>query len=414
MTKYEDTSYLLCGLGDGSLLYFIMDTTGQLKDKMKIILSTQPLTLFKHRSNVFAYVNQPILLKFSKDGQHSLSVIEVNLMDVVHMCSLNAEAYPDSLAVATARSIVIVQVFESQKATYPLGEEPRSITHQEMTETFGVATMHRAACSFNEIEWIKKKLLPQPIKEKIIVKPIEDGPGTSKASIACIPSISSIRKPIRAMSFEMPTPKKLIATVFKETEVHKLVVINQHTFDIIDAYEFLPPEKITSLVSVKFENDPKSYYVVGTEQRLLDGDTKHSNYIIVFCYDIYLKKLIKVTEMQITVICYTLIELKGKLLAGMDGIVCLYEWTADQELHLLYRFQHMIAIKHLRAKDDIILAGDWLGSASLLQYKDMDPFLEEIARDEYHKWTSSIEILSDNAYLITDNQENLYVLECSR
>lgn len=411
MTKYEETPYLMCGLGDGSLLYFIMDTTGQLKEKKKIILSTQPLTLFKHRSNVFAYVNQPILLTFSKDGQHSLSFTEVNITDVLHMCSLNAEVYPDSLVVATAKSIIIVQVFKSPKATYPLGEEPRSITHQAMTETFGVATMHRTVCSFNEIEWIKKKLMPQPVKEKIMVKPIEDAPGTSKVYI---PNLSSIQKPIRAMSFEMPTPKKLITTVFKETEVYKLLVIDQHTFEILDAYEFMPPEKITSLVSIKFDNDPKSYYVVGTELRLLDGDTEHSNHIIVFCYDIYLKKLIKVTEMQITVICYTLIELKGKLLAGMDGIVCLYEWTADQELQLLYRFQHMIAIKHLRAKDNIILAGDWLGSASLLQYKESDPFLEEIARDEYHKWTSSIEILSDYAYLISDNQEKLYGLVVSR
>ena len=40
MAKLEGTNYLLCALGDGSLSYFIVISSGTLTDKKKVILET--------------------------------------------------------------------------------------------------------------------------------------------------------------------------------------------------------------------------------------------------------------------------------------------------------------------------------------------------------------------------------------
>ena len=60
------------------------------------------------------------------------------------MCPLNAEAYPDSLVLATDSTVTIGTIDEIQKLhirTIPLKETPRRITYQEQTQTFGVITM---------------------------------------------------------------------------------------------------------------------------------------------------------------------------------------------------------------------------------------------------------------------------------
>lgn len=53
------------------------------------------------------------------------------------MCSLNAEAYPDSLAMATDNTVTIGTIDEIQKLhirTIPLGEAPRRIAYQEASQ----------------------------------------------------------------------------------------------------------------------------------------------------------------------------------------------------------------------------------------------------------------------------------------
>lgn len=103
MTCFEGNSYLLCALGDGSMYYFTLDKqNGSLTDKKKVTLGTQPTHLKTFRSNsttnVFACSDRPTVIYSSN---HKLVFSNVNLKEVNHMCSLNAEAYPDSLALAT-------------------------------------------------------------------------------------------------------------------------------------------------------------------------------------------------------------------------------------------------------------------------------------------------------------------------
>ena len=83
MTKFEGTNYLLCALGDGSLFYFVVNASGNLADKKKVILGTQPTVLRKFRtgavSNVFACSDRPTVIYSSNQ---KLVFSNVNLKEV--------------------------------------------------------------------------------------------------------------------------------------------------------------------------------------------------------------------------------------------------------------------------------------------------------------------------------------------
>ncbi|KAE9461432.1 hypothetical protein C3L33_06662, partial [Rhododendron williamsianum] len=92
-------SYLLCALGDGHLLNFLLNmSTGELTDRKKVSLGTQPITLrtfsSKNTTHVFAASDRPTVIYSSNK---KLLYSNVNLKEVSHMCPFNSAAFPDSL-----------------------------------------------------------------------------------------------------------------------------------------------------------------------------------------------------------------------------------------------------------------------------------------------------------------------------
>ncbi len=69
MVMFGGIAYLLCALGDGTLLYYQLEpTSGRLSSSKKVVLGTKPVTLktFKssdsHVTNVFACSNHPTII----------------------------------------------------------------------------------------------------------------------------------------------------------------------------------------------------------------------------------------------------------------------------------------------------------------------------------------------------------------
>ena len=96
MVNFEGINYLLCAIGDGSMFYFILNRNNHtLTDQKKVTFGTQPIILKTFRSlsttNVFACSDRPTVIYSSN---HKLVFSNVNLKEVNHMCSLNAEAFP--------------------------------------------------------------------------------------------------------------------------------------------------------------------------------------------------------------------------------------------------------------------------------------------------------------------------------
>lgn len=393
MTCFEGHCYLLCALGDGSMFYFSLDkTNGRLTDKKKVTLGTQPTVLKTFRSlsttNVFACSDRPTVIYSSN---HKLVFSNVNLRQVNHMCSLNAESYPDSLALATDSTFTFGTIDEIQKLhirTVPLGEAPRRIAYQESSQTFGVITTR------------------MDVQEADGSTPLRPSAST-QAQNSTSSTISSLSY-IKPGSTKQTTANQP-ADFQQEVEVHNLLIIDQNTFEVLHAHQLFPGEYALSLISSKFGDDPNTYYVLGTAVVNPEENEPKQGRIVIFHYDD--NKLQQIAEKEIKGACYSMSEFNGKLLASINSTVRLFEWTNEKELRLeCSHFNNIIAL-YLKTKGDFILVGDLMRSLTLLQYKTMEGSFEEIARDYNPNWMTAVQILDDDLFLGAENYLNLFICQ---
>ncbi|KAF7245565.1 DNA damage-binding protein 1 [Varanus komodoensis] len=386
MTTFESSHYLLCALGDGALFYFGLNVeTGLLSDRKKVTLGTQPTVLRTFRSlsttNVFACSDRPTVIYSSN---HKLVFSNVNLKEVNYMCPLNSDGYPDSLALANNSTLTIGTIDEIQKLhirTVPLYESPRKICYQEVSQCFGVLS--------SRIE-------------------VQDASG---GTTALRPSAST-----QALSSSVSSSKLFSSSTAshetsfgEEVEVHNLLIIDQHTFEVLHAHQFLPTEYALSLVSCKLGKDPNTYFIVGTAMVYPDEAEPKQGRIVVFHYSD--GKLQSLAEKEVKGAVYSMVEFNGKLLASINSTVRLYEWTAEKELRTECNHYNNIMALYVKTKGDFILVGDLMRSVLLLAYKPMEGNFEEIARDFNPNWMSAVEILDDDNFLGAENAFNLFVCQ---
>ena len=87
LTTFDNEAHLLIGLGDGNLIRFTCDpSTGELANRKKIALGTQPITLTTFRSkqsqHVFAGCDRPVVV-YSSNGKVHYSSVNRNDVNVV-------------------------------------------------------------------------------------------------------------------------------------------------------------------------------------------------------------------------------------------------------------------------------------------------------------------------------------------
>ncbi|KAJ8941355.1 hypothetical protein NQ314_010418 [Rhamnusium bicolor] len=381
MACFESHNYLLCALGDGSMFYFsLQKDSGALSDKKKVTLGTQPTVLRTFRSlsttNVFACSDRPTVIYSSN---HKLVFSNVNMKEVNHMCSLNAEAYPDSLALATDTSVTIGTIDEIQKLhirTVPLQESARRIAYQEQSQSFGVVT--------SRID----------IQDSTGLNPARQSASTMAQSVTASSSVASLAISKSGSSSLLGT--SLVPDYGQEVEVHNLLIIDQNTFEVLHAHQLMQQEYAMSLISCTANVNPE------------ESEPKQGRLLVFHWND---NKLTQVSEKEIKGACYSLAEFNGKLLASINSTVRLFEWTAEKELRLeCSHFNNIISL-FLKTKGDFILIGDLMRSMTLLQYKTMEGSFEEIARDYNPNWMTAVEILDDDVFLGAENSFNMFVCQ---
>nr|XP_023018140.1 DNA damage-binding protein 1 [Leptinotarsa decemlineata] len=394
MANFEGQNYLLCALGDGSMFYFLLQKdSGMLTDKKKVTLGTQPTVLKTFRSlsttNVFACSDRPTVIYSSN---HKLVFSNVNMKEVNHMCSLNAEAYPDSLALATDTSVTIGTIDEIQKLhirTVPLQESARRIAYQEQTQTFGVVTARI------------------DIQDSTGLNPARQSASTMAQSVTISSSVGSLA--ISKSGSSSLLGGNLVPDYGQEVEIHNLLIIDQNTFEVLHAHQLMQQEYSMSLLSCQLGNDPNPYFIVGMLYKVNLVILVWFRSILVFHWND--NKLTQVSEKEIKGACYSLAEFNGKLLACINSTVRLFEWTAEQELRLeCSHFNNIISL-FLKTKGDFILIGDLMRSMTLLQYKTMEGSFEETARDYNPNWMTAVEILDDDIFLGAENSFNMFVCQ---
>ncbi|EFJ23079.1 hypothetical protein SELMODRAFT_151061 [Selaginella moellendorffii] len=348
---FEGVSYLLCALGDGHLFNFLIDTsTGQLSDRKKISLGTQPIMLRTFRSknatHVFAASDRPTVIYSSNK---KLLYSNVNLKEVNHMCPFNSASFPDSLAIGKEGELTIGTIDDIQKLhirTVALGEHPRRICHQEQTRTFGLCT---------------------------------------------------------ARFYSNPNGE--------DHESHFVKLLDDQTFEVLGSYNLDTFENGCTIITCSFTDDPATYYCVGTAYALPEENEPSKGRILIFTVED--GKFQLVTEKETKGAVYNLNAFNGKLLAGINQKIQLYKWTQRDSTRELQsecgHHGHILAL-YVQSRGDFIVVGDLMKSISLLLYKPEEGAIEERARDYNANWMTAVEILDDDIYLGAENSFNLFTV----
>lgn len=173
MTSLEEISYLFVASGDGQLFSFkFNESTGQLSDRKKISLGTQPIVLQTFKTgdsiNIFAASDRPTVV-YSKNQKLLYSNVNLKVcishlpnmhylflssleahhipfceQEVSYMTSFNSESFPNSIVLNTDESTIIGKIDQIQKlhvSKISLDKEmARRIAYQESSRTFGIIT----------------------------------------------------------------------------------------------------------------------------------------------------------------------------------------------------------------------------------------------------------------------------------
>lgn len=306
------------------------------------------------------------------------------------MCPLHSQAYPDSLALANDNSLIIGTIDEIQKLhirTINLYETPRRIAYQEQTQTFGVITM---------------RLDIQDTEGQVPARP---SASTTAQNISHATNMASAVKPGSS------TICGSTGDPLNEIEVFNLLIIDQHTFEVLHSFQFTPNECALSIVSARLGSDSTTYYIVGTCFVHPEEPEPKLGRICIFQW--LDNKLHQIGEKEIGGAPYSLQEFNGKLLASVNSTVMLFDRN-QKDLHVECKYLNCIIALFLKTKGDFILVGDLMRSITLLAYKQMEGNCEEIARDFEPNWMTAVEILDDDTFLGAENSFNLFVRQKDR
>ncbi|GLT67385.1 hypothetical protein SLA2020_396990 [Shorea laevis] len=350
LCSFEGISYLLCALGDGHLLNFQLNmSTGELTDRKKVSLGTQPITLrtfsSKNTTHVFAASDRPTVIYSSNK---KLLYSNVNLKEVSHMCPFNSAAFPDSLAIAKEGELTIGTIDDIQKLhirSIPLGEHARRICHQEQSRTFAI-------CSLKN----------QPSGE--------------------------------------------------ESEMHFIRLLDDQTFEFISTYALDAYEYGCSILSCSFSDDSNVYYCVGTAYVIPEENEPSKGRILVFIVEDGKLQLITEKETKGAVYSLNAFNGKLLAAINQKIQLFKWQAREDGTRELQSECGHHghILALYVQTRGDFIVVGDLMKSISLLIYKHEEGAIEERARDYNANWMSAVEILDDDIYLGAENNFNVFTV----
>ncbi|KAK8364680.1 hypothetical protein V6Z12_A03G247200 [Gossypium hirsutum] len=350
LCSFEGTSYLLCALGDGHLLNFQVNmSNGELTDRKKVSLGTQPITLrtfsSKNTTHVFASSDRPTVIYSSNK---KLLYSNVNLKEVGHMCPFNSAAFPDSLAIAKEGELTIGTIDDIQKLhirTIPLGEHARRICHQEQSRTF---------------------------------------------AICCLKNQSSA----------------------DESEMHFIRLLDDQTLECISTYPLDTFEYGCSILSCSFSDDTNVYYCVGTAYVLPEENEPTKGRILVFIVEDGKLQLIAEKETKGAIYSLNAFngKLLAAINQKIQLYKWMLREDGSREIQTECGHHGHILALYVKTRGDFIVVGDLMKSISLLIYKHEEGAIEERARDYNANWMSAVEILDDDTYLGAENNFNLFTV----
>jgi len=196
---------------------------------------------------------------------------------------------------------------------------------------------------------------------------------------------------------------------------HYFKLLDDQTFEVLQSMALHPTESGISVTNIRLTGDSTEsiYYAVGTAYvRPEETQPKRGRIIIFNAMDGKLKQVCEVSDTKGAV--YTMKELNGKLIAGVNSKLQLYRWNdndGNAELSLECSAQCRILAVDIVTRGEFIIVGDLMKGVSLHLYKpphgeDKDGSVEEIATDN-GGWVTAVQFIDEETALVMDHNYNL-------
>lgn len=364
--------YLLVGMGDGNLVCFYLNVSNKytitgIESQKSLYLGSKPVLLSRFYTKeicyVFASCDRPTIIYTSPNNMVSkLLFSNVNTSkEVSVMSSFDSETFPECLAMAMENELVVGTIDEIQKLhiqSVPLKEWPRRIAYDPISNTLGVCTV---------------------------------------------------------------TFAKDVSTGTEIVEQNYLRIFDDQHFTVLDSFAFDMMECICSILVTTFQgNEP--YFVVGTAYAHEEEAEPSQGRIVVFSVlgSGSSRTLKQVAEVATRGAVYCLNNFNGKILAGVNSKTQLFKWEGLDDIdnaemkapEIVFECSHHghILVMFLQSQDNYIIVGDLMKSISLLRYRTIDGFIEEIARDLNSNWMTAIDMLTSDIYIGAEADFNIFTV----
>ncbi|KAI9374726.1 mono-functional DNA-alkylating methyl methanesulfonate N-term-domain-containing protein [Aspergillus egyptiacus] len=360
----ESPPTLFISMADGSVITYNYNTYDHsLTGMNKLILGSEQPTFKKLPRgnglfNVFATCENPSLI-YGSEGRIIYSA--VNSEGASRICHFNSEAYPESIAVATARELKIALVDKertTQIQTLPIGATVRRVAYSPPEKAFGIGTIDRKLRDGEEI--IKSHFV---LADEILFRRLD--------------------------SFEL-----------NENEIVECVIRAES-----------PDSKA---------GDAKDRFIIGTATlNEDDGGVCHGR-ILVFEVDNG-RKLAKIGERNTRGACRALAVMGDKIVAALVKTVVVCKATHKSgglKLEDFATYRTSTAPVDITVTDNIIAISDLMKSVCIVEYKEgengLPDKLTEVARHFQTVWGTGVASVAPDTYLESDAEGNLIVLRRNR
>eukprot|EP01134_Creolimax_fragrantissima_P006011 CFRG6011T1 len=434
IVKLDDTfTRVICALGDGTLIYYTLEIKPsrvteaceedqyerkyRLLGRKHVTLATQPIELTVFKTNdrvcVFAASDRPSVI-YSSHGKLIFS--NVNVRGVSHMCPLNSEAFPDSLALFSDTQMTIGVIDEIEKLhirTIPLGEMPRRISHMESTATLAVASILTTLdADFREVDNTKLRLHDEQTFELLDSYEFEP---TEDVCSMCVITFSDEGTNAKSKSSlktdtNMGTNEKdgSVSPNLKPIQTRTRAPTGGGTSKSASMDECEGVDGDTPMST--------EYYAVGTAFVVPSEDEPRKGRVYLF--EVVDGKLKKVLFKEFKSASYAMCVCSGRLLVSHGSKLGLYSLRKSEsdgkeckELSLEYSYHGGIIYLYVKARGDFVLAGDLMKSVSLLANRSANGQIELIASDYDSKFMTAVELLDDDHFLGSESGYNIFTVK---
>ncbi|CAG8178776.1 unnamed protein product [Penicillium olsonii] len=359
---------LFVSMADGCVVTFALNPEDKsLSGDTKLVLgSEQPI--FKKLPkgdglyNVFATCENPSLI-YGSEGRIIYSA--VNSEGATRICHLNAEAFPDAIAVATERELKIALVDKertTQIQTLPMNSTVRRVAYSPSEKAFGLGTIERTFTGGDE-----------------------------------------------------------------DVKSH-FVLADEILFGRLDSVELGANELIESVIRAEVSAGKDEHgrpasrdrFIVGTA--FTEGDTDAVGGRILVLEVDHGRKLTQVAELRVRGACRGLAIMGDCIVAALMKTVVVYKMKTNNvgpmKLEKLASYRTSTAPVDIIVVGNMIAVADLMKSLSLIRYdqgKNGEPdSLSEVGRHYQTVWSTAVASLDDETFLLSDAEGNLIVLSSNK